>query len=266
MSRRSRLKKTSPTKRSSEGSPREEGERLQKVLAAAGVGSRRHCEALILAGRVEVDGSVVTELGTRADPGREQIRVDGIKLPRLKRVYYALNKPSGVVCTNRDPSGRPRATDLIPDRPERLFIVGRLDLNSEGLILLTNDGELANRLTHPRYGVQKTYRVLVAGHATPEVVSRLRKGVHLAEGFASVAAVRIKRRHKQSTILEVVLEEGRNREIRRLLARVGHKVLQLVRIGIGPLRLGKLASGEYRRLSREEVSALRRVAKVAVRR
>ncbi|MFH1923454.1 MAG: pseudouridine synthase [Planctomycetota bacterium] len=264
MSRRSRPKKTIPAKKSSEGSPREAGERLQKVLAAAGVGSRRHCEELILAGRVEVDGSVVTELGTRVDPGREQLRVDGVKLTQPRRVYYALNKPSGVVCTNRDPSGRPRATDLIPGRPERLFTVGRLDLNSEGLILLTNDGELANRLTHPRYGVQKTYRVLVAGHPTSEVVSRLRKGVQLAEGLAKIAVVRVKRRHKQSTIMEVVLEEGRNREIRRLLARVGHKVLQLVRIAIGPLRLGNLASGEYRRLSREEVSALRRAAKVAV--
>lgn len=264
MSERSRRKQTlaAKSKRSSGGSSREQGERLQKVLASAGVGSRRHCEELILAGRVEVGGEVVTELGTKVDPGREQIRVDGIRLPRPGRVYYALNKPAGVVCTSRDPSGRPRAIDLIPGRPERLFTVGRLDLFSEGLILLTNDGELANRLTHPRYGVRKTYRVLVAGHPTREVVSSLRRGMHLAEGFASACAVRIKRRDKKSTVLEIVLDEGRNREIRRLLARVGHKVLRLVRIGIGPLRLGNLAAGEYRRLGREEVRALRRAAKI----
>jgi len=264
MPERSRGKKRPTARKSSGASLREPNQRLQKVLAAAGVGSRRRCEELILAGRVEVDGKVVTELGTRVDRNREQIRLDGATLPRPRRVCYALNKPSGVVCTNRDPSGRPLAIDLIPARDRRLFTIGRLDLHSEGLILITNDGGLANRLTHPRYGVRKTYRVLVAGHPTREVVSKLRRGVHLAEGLARPVDVRIKGRYKQGTILEMALDEGRNREIRRALARVGHKVLRLVRIGIGPVRLGKLPAGEYRRLSREEVTALRRAAKDAV--
>lgn len=137
-------------------------ERLQKVLAAAGIGSRRECEELILEGRVEVDGEIVQALGTRVDPMSQRIRVDGTMLPTPKRVYYMLNKPTGVLCTNNDPSGRARAVDLIRSN-ERLFTVGRLDQASEGLILLTNDGELANRLTHPRYGVEKVYRVRVAG-------------------------------------------------------------------------------------------------------
>jgi 23S rRNA pseudouridine2605 synthase len=258
MPERSRRKRTPRATRLRSLRSQEEGERLQKVLAAAGLGSRRQCEELILAGRVEVGGKPATELGTRVDPGRERIRVDGVPLARPKRVYYALHKPAGVVCTSRDPSGRPRAIDLVPAANERLFTVGRLDLNSEGLILVTNDGELANQLTHPRYGVEKTYRVLVAGDPSPEVVSQLRRGVRLAEGLAKVARLRVIRRYKQSALLEMVLDEGRNREIRRVLARVGHKVLRLVRIGIGPLRLGTLPSGEYRRLNRGEVNALRR--------
>lgn len=261
MSERLPRKKRPAAKRSSGARLREPPERLQKVLAAAGVGSRRRCEELILAGRVEVDGEVVTELGTKVDGSRQQIRLDGTPLPRPRRVYYALNKPSGVVCTSRDPSGRPRAIDLIPSRERRLFTVGRLDLHSEGLILITNDGGLANRLTHPRYGVRKTYRVLVAGHPTRDAVARLRRGVHLAEGLARPVDLRVKRRYKQGTVLEMVLDEGRNREIRRALARVGHKVLRLVRVGIGPLRLGKLAPGEHRRLTRDEVDALRRAAR-----
>ncbi len=240
--------------------PAGKGQRLQKVLAAAGVGSRRQCEELILAGRVEVDGKVVTQLGTLVDSSRQKIRLDGVGLRRPKPAYYALHKPAGVVCTNRDPSGRPRAIDLIPGRPERLFTIGRLDLHSEGLILVTNDGELADRLTHPRYGVRKIYRVLVAGRPTQEVIAKLRRGVHLAEGRTRVAGLRIEKRYRQSTLLEMVLEEGRNREIRRILARVGHKVLRLVRIAVGPVRLGNLAPGEYRRLSRQEVHALRRAA------
>jgi 23S rRNA pseudouridine2605 synthase len=266
MPRRARPPAKTAVRRPGRSTPSAKGERLQKVLAAAGLGSRRHCEELILAGRVEVDGKVVTELGTRVRPGRQQIRVDGVRLRRPRRVYYALNKPAGVVCTNRDPSGRPRAIDLIPAQRERIFTVGRLDLHSEGLILLTNDGELANQLTHPRYRIPKTYRVLVAGHPEREVVAKLRRGIHLADGLARVAGVRISKRHKQSTLLEIVLTEGRNREIRRVLARVGHKVLRLTRIAIGPLRLGGLAPGEYRRLGSREVGALRRAAPGAARR
>jgi len=235
-------------------------ERLQKVLAAAGVGSRRKCEELITAGRVEVDRRMVTELGSRVDPTRQEIRLDGVALPKVKPVYYAVNKPAGVVCTNRDPSGRPRVIDLVPQGRARLFTIGRLDLHSAGLILVTNDGELANRLTHPRYGVSKTYRVQVAGHPSRELLARLRSGVRLAEGIARAESVRIKSRRKDSTILEIVLREGRNREIRRVLAKVGHKVLQLVRIAVGPVRLGKLPLGAWRPLAQRELQALRRAA------
>ncbi|NQT15498.1 MAG: pseudouridine synthase [Planctomycetes bacterium] len=258
--RKGARKRGAEPKGARQGEADQKEQRLQKVLAGAGVGSRRQCEELILTGRVEVDGKVVTQLGTRVDPSQARIRVDGAVLARPRRVYYALNKPSGVVCTARDPSGRPLATALVPARDQRLFTVGRLDMNSEGLILLTNDGELANQLTHPRYGVGKTYRVLVAGHLTAETAARLRRGIHLAEGPAQVVDAKIQRRYKQSTILEMVLEEGRNREVRRVLARVGHKVLRLVRVAIGPLRLGKLASGEYRRVTRAEVDALRHAA------
>jgi 23S rRNA pseudouridine2605 synthase len=260
MSRRTHRSRHSKATRQPVRADSTRGERLQKVLAAAGLGSRRQCEELILAGRVEIDHEVVTELGTRVDPDKQAIRVDGVRLPRAQRVYYAVNKPKGALCTNRDPSGRPRVIDLVPSREKRLFTVGRLDMHSEGLILVTNDGELANRLTHPRYGVEKTYRVLVAGHPTREQISQLRRGVHLAEGLARVAGVRINSRYKQSTNLEMVLTEGRNREIRRLLARMGHKVLSLVRIAIGPVRLGNLAPGDYRRLSRQEIQTLRKSA------
>ena len=237
----------------------DDGERLQKVLAAAGHGSRRLCEELIRDGRVEVDGQVVTELGTRVDRAHNEIRVDGIALHRPRMLHYMLNKPTGIVCTSHDPSGRPRVIDLVPQH-ERLFTVGRLDLSSEGLILVTNDGELANRLTHPRYGIEKTYHVEVAGRLEPEELQPLRKGAHLAEGFVRPVIVRIRTTHKKSTLLEIVLDEGRNREIRRLLAKLGHKVLRLKRIALGPLRLGELPSGHFRELARDEIRALRNAA------
>ena len=239
-------------------------QRLQKVLAAAGISSRRECEELIREGRVEVDRQVVTELGYRLDPARHEIRVDGVVLSQPKRAYYVLNKPVGVVSTNRDPAGRPRVVDLVPPEP-RVFPVGRLDRSSDGLILLTNDGDLANRLTHPRYGVEKTYAVRVAGQMTADTLLQLRKGVYLAEGLARVTTVKVKRRHKQSTDLEIVLKEGRNREIRRILARVGHKVLQLTRTAVGPLRLGDLPPGAYRRLTSQQIRQLERSAAEAER-
>jgi 23S rRNA pseudouridine2605 synthase len=227
------------------------------------VGSRRQCEELITTGRVEVDRHVVTELGTRVDPAAQEIRLDGETLTSARHVYYAVNKPPGVVSTNRDPAGRPRVIDLAPSRGVRLFTVGRLDLNSEGLILLTNDGEFANHLTHPRYEVPKTYLVQVVGKPEPEVLERICRGVHLAEGLARAEKAAIKSHHKNSTLLEMVLTEGQNREIRRLLARVGHKVLRLVRTAIGPVRLGKLPPGAVRQLSREELEALRSVSHVS---
>jgi 23S rRNA pseudouridine2605 synthase len=233
-----------------------QGERLQKVLAAAGVASRRECEQMILEGRVEVDRNVVTELGTRVDSTRQEIRVDGESLSRPRRVYFAVHKPPGVVSTSRDPAGRPRVTDLLPPGMPRAFCVGRLDMSSEGLILVTNDGELANKLAHPRHGVEKIYQVQVAGHVEPETLAKLKRGVHLAEGVAHAKHVRVKSRQKNSTILEMVLDEGRNREIRRLLARMKHKVQRLKRIAVGPVRLGDLPRGAVRPLTRQEVAAL----------
>lgn len=235
----------------------QEGERLQKVLAAAGVASRREAEQLILEGRVEVDGQTVLELGTRVDRTTQTIHVDGEALAKPKLAYFAVNKPEGVVCTANDPSGRTRVTDLLPPNIGRVYNVGRLDMASEGLILCTNDGELANKLTHPRHGVEKTYEVQVAGHVDVEVLGQLRKGVHLAEGFARVVHVRIKSKRKNGTILEMVLDEGRNREIRRLLAKVGHRVQRLTRIAVGPIRLGEMPKGVSRRLTPEEVRKLR---------
>ncbi len=237
------------------------GERLQKILAAAGIGSRRKCEELILTGRVEVDRRVVTHLGAKADPARQEIRLDGAALPRVRLVHYVVHKPPGVVSTNYDQAGRPRVVDLVPRRDnERLFAVGRLDLSSEGLMLLTNDGELANRLTHPRYGVEKTYLAEVAGAVDRNALASLRKGAHLAEGFARVASARVRTEWKKSTLLEIVLAEGRNREIRRLLAREGHKVLRLTRIALGPLRLGELPPGAWRPIEPSELRALRHAA------
>jgi len=229
--------------------------RLQKILAAAGFGSRRQCEELIEQGRVEVNG-VVAKLGCKVDRTSAEIKVDGERLKSAKPVYLALFKPKGYLCTDSDQQGRARTIELIPETFGRLFLIGRLDKDSEGLILLTNDGALSERLTHPKYGVPKVYRVQVAGELTEEGLRQLREGVHLAEGFAKVANVVIKGRHKQSTILEMTLNEGMNREVRRLLARIGHKVLTLIRVAVGPVRLGKLASGEWRKLTSSEVERL----------
>ncbi|MEM9354074.1 MAG: pseudouridine synthase [Planctomycetota bacterium] len=233
---------------------------MQKVLAAAGVASRRECEQIILEGRVEVDGEVVTELGSRVRPGEQTIHFDGEQLRTQKLVYFAVNKPTGVVCTSRDPDGRPRVIDMLPPDIGRVFTVGRLDLASEGLILVTNDGALANRLTHPRHGVRKVYEVQVAGEVGPTVVQQLKKGVHLAEGFAQASGAKVKSKKKRSSVLEMTLEEGRNREVRRLLARLGHKVQRLTRIAVGPIRLGELPLGATRKLAPEEVSKLRKWA------
>ena len=232
------------------------GDRLQKVLAAAGHGSRRACEELIIAGRVEVDGEVADVLGTRVDTATQEIRVDGVSLPKKRFRYYLLNKPTGVVCTNRDPSGRTRVIDLVP-ADQRLFTVGRLDLNSEGLILVTNDGDLANELAHPRYGVEKLYEVEVAGKPEPEQLRQLKTGVHLAEAFVKAENVRVKKRRPHSTVLQITLREGRNREIRRMLARIGHKVMRLRRVAMGPFKLADLPTGAYRELSLAEVEKLR---------
>jgi 23S rRNA pseudouridine2605 synthase len=246
--------------------PHEPGtDRLQKVLASAGVASRRECEQLILDGRVEIDRQVVTELGSRVNPQTQEIRVDGEVIHEGRPIYYAVNKPDGVVCTARDPSGRPRVIDMLPPGAPRAYCVGRLDMASEGLILVTNDGELANGLTHPSHGVEKIYHVQVFGSVNDEGLKQLRKGMHLAEGFAQAKHVRIKSHKKNSTILEMVLDEGRNREIRRLLARIGHKVQRLTRIAVGPVRLGDMPPGAVRLLTKQEISALREAIKAGPR-
>ncbi len=265
MSRKQPRRPPSGSRRDSDSDQRQEdgplgAERLQKVLASAGVGSRRDCEELIREGRVEVDRQVVTELGTRVDPLAHEIRVDGEALRRPKRLYFAVNKPSGVVTTNYDPSGRPRVVDLVPTE-ERVFAVGRLDRGSEGLILVTNDGEFANRLTHPRYGVTKTYLVRVAGNPSQTELAKLRRGVHLAEGFCKVESLQVKGKHKGSTDMIIVLSEGRNREIRRILARVGHKVVRLKRLAVGRLKLADLPLGAWRRLMPTEINGLLAEAK-----
>jgi 23S rRNA pseudouridine2605 synthase len=204
---------------------------------------------------VEVDRQIVTELGVRVNPDTQMIRVDGTALRSSRRQYFVLNKPPGVVSTNYDQDGRPRVIDLIQS-DSRLYPVGRLDRTSEGLIIVTNDGELANGLTHPRYGVEKTYLAIVAGHPDNRTLDKLRYGVRLAEGVARAAAVKVKRGHPRTTELLIVLDEGRNRQIRRMLAQVGHKVLVLRRVAIGPLKLGELPVGAHRRLEPAEVQLL----------
>ncbi|MBR0193104.1 MAG: rRNA pseudouridine synthase [Thermoguttaceae bacterium] len=240
--------------------PAPEGERLQKVLATAGFGSRRDCEEFILAGRVMVDREIVTELGTRVLPS-QTIHLDGELVRRPKKfVYYALNKPKNVICTNDDPDGRRRALDYIHENVPGLFPVGRLDLHSEGLLLITNDGELANRLTHPSYEVPKVYRVRVSGEPTRSEIAQMCRGIHLAEGVAKAEEVKLRHVYRDGTaVLEVTLREGRNREIRRILARIGHNVLDLVRISIGDVKLGKIPLGEYRPLTMQEVKSLKKL-------
>jgi 23S rRNA pseudouridine2605 synthase len=245
---------------SESGEPASARVRLQKFLAAAGLGSRRSCEEYILTGRVTIDGDVVTELGTTVDPDQQKVHVDGEEIRSQKKRYYLLNKPPGYVCTTRDPAGRPRALDLVGDDRARLFTVGRLDENSRGLLLVTNDGELANRLAHPRYGVRRTYEVQVAGNPTREILEQLKKGMHFAEGYFRVRDVRRIGTRGKSTFLELTLTEGQNREIRRLLARIGHKVIDLQRVGFGTLRLGKLAEGCYRPLRPSEIEELQDLA------
>src|SRR4051812_46957254 len=188
-------------------------ERLNKYLAHAGLGSRRNCEDLILAGRVAIDGVRVRELGTRVEPG-QTVSVDGKPVAEEKNVYWLVNKPRGYLCTNHDPAGRPRAVDLVPHVPQRVYTVGRLDEDSEGLLLLTNDGELANRLMHPRYGVHKTYLVQVAGKPTRDDMEKLTKGVYLSDGLVKARSVKPFKKQGESTWLRIILNEGKNREIR----------------------------------------------------
>jgi 23S rRNA pseudouridine2605 synthase len=235
-------------------------ERLQKLLARAGFGSRRACEEFITAGRVTVDGRAVTELGAKADLLTQDVRLDGTHLRPERPEYWLLNKPKGVVCTNCDPAGRSRPIDLMKHyTPARLFPVGRLDADSTGLLLMTNDGLFANRLTHPRYEVAKTYVATVAGEVTTDDLRRLRRGMWLAEGRTRQALVRLIRRSRSRSMLEVTIREGRNRQIRRMLARLGHNVWDLTRTRIGRLTLRGVGVGRARPLEPDEVEYLRRL-------
>ena len=202
-------------------------ERLNKFLAHAGVGSRRHCDDLILHGRVAVDGAVVRELGVKVDPDTQEICVDDQPLHGERLVYWLVNKPRGYLCTNHDPAGRPRVIDLVPQVHQRVYTVGRLDEDSEGLLLLTNDGDLANKLMHPRFGVEKAYLVQVAGKPGHEDIEQLLQGVWLSDGHVRARRVKRLKTQGESTWLQIVLSEGKNREIRRMLARLKHKVMRL---------------------------------------
>lgn len=234
-----------------------EGVRLQKVLARAGVASRRASEDLIARGRVEVNGQVVTEFGTRVDPVRDVIRVDGARIPPEHRnAYLVLNKPRGILSAMADDRGRQTLADLVPRRSERLFHVGRLDADTEGLILLTNDGEFAQRMSHPSHEVRKTYIAVVQGSLDHRTLARLRRGITLEDGPIVPDKVRIVARETRQTMVEITLHSGRNRIVRRIFDELGHPVLRLSRTAIGPVRLGNLKSGEHRDLTREELGAL----------
>ncbi|MFE5581656.1 pseudouridine synthase [Kitasatospora sp. NPDC056531] len=235
-----------------------EGERLQKVLARAGVGSRRACEELIEQGRVEVNGKRVTEQGKRVDPDKDEIKVDGLTVATQSYLFFALNKPAGVVSTMEDPDGRQCLGDYVTNRETRLFHVGRLDTETEGIILLTNHGELAHRLTHPRYGVTKTYLAAIQGPIPRDLGKQLAQGVELEDGYARADSFKVVSNVGKNYLVEVTLHEGRKHIVRRMLAEVGFPVEKLVRTHFGPIALGDQKSGWLRRLTNPEVGQLMR--------
>ncbi|MDX2563676.1 pseudouridine synthase [Streptomyces sp. TX20-6-3] len=234
----------------------QEGERLQKVLARAGMGSRRACEELIEQARVEVNGEIVLEQGKRVDPEKDEIKVDGLTVATQSYLFFALNKPAGVVSTMEDPDGRQCLGDYVTNRETRLFHVGRLDTETEGIILLTNHGELAHRLTHPKYGVKKTYLAAITGPLPREVGKRLKDGIQLEDGYAKADHFRVVEQTGKNYLVEVTLHEGRKHIVRRMLAEAGFPVEKLVRTAFGPIGLGDQKSGWLRRLTNTEVGML----------
>ena len=241
--------------------PDQNGVRLQKVLASAGLASRRACEIMISEGRVEVNGRLVTEQGLRVDPERDVIRVDGSRIPPPRRhLYLVINKPRGVVSTMDDPEGRRNLNDLIegrrPGKLNRLFHVGRLDTDTDGLLILTNDGDFAHKLAHPSYEVPKTYLVEVAGVMHQGTVKRLREGITLDDGPVKPSSVKLVSTAEDRSLVKITLHEGRNHIVRRTMEAVGHPVRRLSRTGIGPVRLGNLKSGDLRDLTRDELGGL----------
>ena len=232
-----------------------EPERLQKVLARAGIGSRRAVEEMIERGRIQVNGTKA-RLGQRVDPSKDEVKVDGSVVPlREDLVHFFLNKPVGVVSTSDDPEGRPTVVEIV-ETDVRIWPVGRLDIDTEGAIIVTNDGDLTLRLTHPRFGVTKTYVAEVQGSLGPKAARALARGVELDDGPTAPAQVHILERSSGGSVVELVLSEGRNRQARRMLEHVGHPVRRLVRTAIGPLKLGRLKQGTYRKLSPLEVQLL----------
>ncbi|UQA96255.1 pseudouridine synthase [Streptomyces halobius] len=236
----------------------QEGERLQKVLARAGMGSRRACEELIEQARVEVNGRIVMEQGVRVDPEKDEIKVDGLTVATQSYLFFALNKPAGVVSTMEDPDGRQCLGDYVTNRETRLFHVGRLDTETEGIILLTNHGELAHRLTHPRYGVKKTYLAAIQGPLPRDLGKRLKDGIELEDGYARADHFRIVENTGKNYLVEVTLHEGRKHIVRRMLAEAGFPVDRLVRTSFGPIALGDQKSGWLRRMTNTEVGMLMR--------
>jgi len=234
-------------------------ERLQKIIAAAGICSRRAAEDLILAGKVLVNDRVVRKLGTRADPGRDEIRVDGrLITTEVEKVYLMLNKPAGYVTTLKDPEGRPIVTDLLREIGQRVFPAGRLDYDSEGLLILTNDGDFAERIQHPRYEVPRTYLAKIRGRVTRKEIQSLINGIELEDGPFTVDGIQEEKYNEKSLWLRVSISEGRNRIIRRAMEALGHPVARLIRVSVGNLELGDLKPGQYRRLQKREVERLLR--------
>ncbi len=232
-------------------------ERLQKTLAAAGIASRRACEELILEGVVRVNGKVVDTLPAFVEPDKDVITVNGRRIHAEQKVYFLLNKPKGVICTSFDPQGRAKAVDLI-DCKERIFCVGRLDVDTTGGIILTNDSELANRLTHPRYELPKTYEVRIRGRIEGDAIEKVKRGAWLAEGRTGRAAVKVLKRSRDESLLEVTIRQGLNRQVRRIMARVGFKVRGLKRTKIGNIGIKGLAVGGYRKLTKSQIEYLRK--------
>ena len=241
--------------------------RLHKFMAASGVGSRRACEELITQGRVEVDGKIITELGTQVDDALNKVRCDGRLLHSEPHLYYLLHKPRGAICSMASMPGKPRAVDYLPQRARdrRLFTIGRLDVDSEGALILTNDGELCHLVSHPRFGVHKLYRVEVEGVPDDATIETMRKGVWLSEGRTGPVDIEVVHRFRERTVLAIALQEGRKREIRRVCARFGHEVRHLTRMSIGPVELGDLLPGEVRPLHPAEVDSLRQSAQAVIR-
>jgi 23S rRNA pseudouridine2605 synthase len=247
-------------------------ERIQKLLANAGVSSRRNVEELVRQGRIAVNGRIVIDLPILVDPGKDRVELDGERVlldapETARRMYFILNKPKGVYSTNVAQGEQTRAIDLLPpDLPGRVYPVGRLDVESKGLLLLTNDGDLTNKLTHPRYGVTKTYRAMVDGFVTPQVIKQIEQGVWISDsktgkGFKTARCrIRVVKRVRDKSVVEISVREGRNTQVRRLFARVGHKVRELTRVKMGPLTIDGLDTGEFRPLTGREVRALQNLS------